>query len=65
MGLKNFTVQQAIEFASDLEENEKTMPEGAAMMATLEQYGLEYGDQCDVFKMLPDGKWWLQDERTI
>jgi len=61
--MRDLTVQRAIEFALDLEENEKHMAEGAAMAVTLDQYGLDYGDQVDVFLMLPDGDWWLQDER--
>ena len=63
MTLDTFDVQRAIEFALDLEDNEKSMPEGAAMAVTLEQYGLEYGDQNDVLMMLPDDAWWLLDER--
>lgn len=58
-----WTLQRAIEFALDLEENEEHMGEGAAMALTLEQYGHEWGDQNDVLLMLPDGAWWLLDER--
>jgi hypothetical protein len=58
-----FTVQRAIEFALDLEDNEESMAEGAAMMVTLQKYGLEWGDQNEILMMLPDGAWWLQDER--
>ena len=63
MSLQDFDNQRAIEFALDLEENEKHMAENAAMSVTLEQYGLEWGDQNDVLMMLSDGEWWLDDER--
>ena len=48
----------AIEFATDLEANEKCMAEQAALMITLEQHGLEYEDYPYVMMKLPDGEWW-------
>lgn len=63
MAKEVFTVQRAIEFALDLEDNEKTMAEGAAMMVTLQAYDLEWGEQNEILIMLPDGAWWLQDNR--
>lgn len=63
MTLATMTTQDAIAFALDLEAAEETMPENAAMAATLDAYGLTWGDQCNVLAMLPDGEWWLQDER--
>ena len=62
--MKGWNTQRAIEFATRLEENEAVMAEGAAMMATLQEYGLEWGDQTDVLLMLPEGKWWEHDARA-
>tara|TARA_Y100001973_G_scaffold97131_1_gene152835 strand:- start:93 stop:281 length:189 start_codon:yes stop_codon:yes gene_type:complete len=53
---KKITKELAIEFVSRLEENEAMMAEGAAMMVTLEQFGLEWGDQNEIFIALPEGK---------
>ncbi|MBM61933.1 MAG: hypothetical protein CL484_03155 [Acidobacteria bacterium] len=58
-----FTTQRAIEFALDLEDNENIMAENAAMMVTLQAYGLEWGDQNEILWLLPDGAWWLEDNR--
>jgi hypothetical protein len=54
---KKITKELAIEFVTRLKENEAMMAEGAAMMVTLEQFDLEYGDQFEIFTALPEGKW--------
>ena len=55
------TVQDAIEFALDLETTEEHMGEQAAIMFTCEQHGINYDSYADVMMTLPKGCWWAND----
>lgn len=61
--MNKHNLQRAIEFALDLEDNEETMAEQAAMHVTCDQYGIGVDEGYDLLVSLPDGPWWLQDTR--
>lgn len=56
-------LQSAIEFALDLEENEDLYSDGAAMALTCAGHGISVETGQLWMMSLPDGAWWLLDER--
>ena len=55
--------QYAIELATSLAENEKHLETTPALMLTLEQYGITYGEYRAILADLPNGTWWKNDSR--
>ena len=53
----------AIELATSLAENEKHLETTPALMLTLEQYGITYGEYRAILADLPNGAWWKNDSR--
>ena len=51
--------EKAIDFALDLEDNEASMGEGAALALTCEMNGYDIDDYAEIMMELPDGDWWL------
>lgn len=50
--------KQAIDFEIELEDNENSMGEAAALAITCEQQGVDLEDYAHVLIELPDGDWW-------
>ncbi len=56
---------EAIRFATVLEDNEEHMGEGAAMAVTCSQYGIEVDESGEVLMNLPDGEWWKAEHLPV